>query len=442
MVTSTAAPKHPRIIKVKKNGLAARYGLGKGDRISAINGHDIGDMLDFLFYENEADLRITVNKADGLTQEWHIDKDEDEPLGLELEPLSVQSCHNHCVFCFVHQQPKGLRKSLYVKDEDFRFSFLHGSFVTLSHITDQEIEKIVRLHLSPLYVSVHATDENVRAAMLGHRVPNRILPLLNHLTEAGVTIHAQVVLCPGYNDGQVLDKTIADLSMMMPGIASLAIVPVGLTAHRHHLPELNGVSRRLAGDLIAKYAELQGTFYADYGFDWLYWADELYLLANKAFPKAKHYDDFPQIENGVGLCRQFIDGWRAFFKELAGPINPKPCQIMSGRSFAPLLAKLIRKTFKENARAITIVPVDNQFFGPTVSVTGLLTGQDIIRTCRNLKLAGPVFLPDIIFNTDRVTIDDMTLDRIEEQLKVPVRLIETNPESLATALLNDGCSDD
>ncbi|MBN2384369.1 DUF512 domain-containing protein, partial [bacterium] len=384
----------PRIIAIDKQGLAAELGWSINDRILEINGHPIEDMLDLLYYEQEETIDVTVVKADGKPERWLIDKDPEETLGIELESLDLSLCHNNCVFCFVHQQPKGLRSTLYVKDEDYRFSFLHGNFVTLSHITQAEIEKIERLHLSPLYVSVHATDEQARQRLLGHAAPNPIMPLLKRLVSSNITLHAQIVLCPGYNDGTVLDRTIDDLISLTPGVASLALVPVGLTRHRRNLPVLAPVTPERAARLVKKYTSIRAMLIERFGFPWLYLADEFFILAGRSFPGTKYYADFPQIENGVGLCRQFIDAWHKARRKLKSAASEHSFALITGRAFAPILNKLVHSTFPENSDRFRIIPIVNTLFGESITVTGLLSGNDIITQCRQQNLTGTILIPD------------------------------------------------
>ncbi|HWI40244.1 MAG TPA: DUF512 domain-containing protein, partial [Verrucomicrobiae bacterium] len=287
--------------EVAEESIASELGVEPGDRLLAVNGHEIRDVIDYRFHAAEEELLLEVLKPDGEVWEMEVERDPEEPLGLVFDPPEPETCGNRCVFCFVHQLPRGLRAPLYVKDEDYRLSFLYGNYVTLAGITRAQMARIREQRLSPLYVSVHATDHKVRSLLLGRDEERPVLEVLRELAASGIAFHAQVVLCPGLNDGEILRRTVADLAALHPACRSLAVVPVGLTRHRRGLLNLEGVDEAYARRFLERWTPEAAGLQERLGEPFLFFSDEFYLRAGVEVPPEEAYGDFPQLENGVGM---------------------------------------------------------------------------------------------------------------------------------------------
>jgi len=379
-----------------------------GDQLLTINNIEIKDIIDYRFNEADNALDLTFLRADN-TFDIHIDKEIDQQLGLEFETDRIIRCRNKCVFCFCFNNPKHLRRALYVKDDDYRYSFLHGSFITLTNLSESDIQRIITLRLSPLYISVHATDIETRRRLFGRPNTPPIIPLLRRLAENSIYFHCQVVVVPGYNDGDILYQTAADLAELKPYAQSLAIVPVGLT--RFSRPDLHSVGSKRSARLIDDTACFRRK-YGDKENHFAYAADELFITTGVDIPQAAYYDDFPQIENGVGMVRDFLG---TFPKKATAKIRG---HWITGRSMAKIWQHYI---FPKYHLKLKLIPITNQLFGPRVTVSGLLAGQDILDKLKNIKLKGePVILPPNCLNHDGLFIDDLTIADIKNKLGVAV----------------------
>lgn len=417
------------ILAIEPGSIAAELGLVPGDRLLALNGEPVRDLLDYQLLARGEELLLEVERADGELWEVEIDKDADESLGIVLPHPEPDQCGNNCIFCFVHQLPPGMRHSLYVKDEDYRFSYLYGAYVTLTNLDEQALQRIIDRRLSPLYVSVHATEEQLRERLLGRKGP-AILDLLRQLTAGGITIHAQVVVCPGVNDGTDLERTFRDLFELAPAISSLAIVPVGLTGYRQRLPQLRPVSKEEARSLVEWVRARQEVCLAAIGRRFVHAADELYLAAGVDFPSLVDYEALPQLENGVGLVARF----RAQATEVlaqARPLDLPPVSVVTGVSSADELRRFCEALSERTGVPLNVIAVPNGFFGGAVTVTGLLTGRDILDA---LAVAAPVktvLLPDVLLREGtEVLLDDMTISELERRLDVKVEVIPADPWGL------------
>ncbi len=427
-----------KIETVDPAGYAAELGLEPGDMILAINDHPIEDILDYHLEIGADQLNIEVLHDDEVW-ELVVDKDADEDFGIEVEHPEPRQCGNQCLFCFVHQLPKGMRKTLYVKDEDYRFSYLYGSYITLTNLHQRDIERIVTRRLSPLYISVHATDHALRERLLGVDIPN-IMPLIKRLTESGIVLHCQVVLCPGINDGQALKQTITDLAALYPGVASLAVVPVGLTRYREKLPALNGVSREHAQKCLELIESCQRDCLPELGTRFVFAADELYLKAEREIPAIESYEDCFQLENGVGMIAQFRQQAEEVLLE-AEPLPVPRVNLVCGRSFASELQHFASRMMLRTGVDLQVVTVENDFFGAEVTVSGLVTGRDLLKTLAVLPPAGGVMIPDVMLRVgEDVFLDDVAVTDIETRLKVPVVVVESSPWGILEGLerLADG----
>ena len=411
-----------KIINVEGASAAHRVGLRAGDRIAAINGQTVEDYIDFHFHAADSFLEIVVAPAGSNDlRTFTLEREPGQSLGLQVEQQKIKTCRNRCVFCFVDQLPRGLRRSLYVKDEDYRYSFSDGNFITGTSLSERDISRIIRMRLSPLYVSVHATRPEIRRRILGCGFEgDEIMPLLERLVAGGVKLHGQVVLCPGINDGPVLEQTIDDFEGLGPGAISLAVVPVGLTGHRQRLARIQPVTAEVAGRTLKLIHKRQREYRTHRGGRFVFAADEFYLLASRRIPSHKAYEGYPQIENGVGLVRSSIESLSRYLKR-GGPLPSTPgarYRIVTGAlyrkvleaSLLPRLRDLLPGRFE-----ITVVP--NFLLGESITVAGLLAGRDILRALKNAGPADFYLLPASALNDDGYFLDDLHLDRISEALK-------------------------
>ncbi|MGO9377082.1 MAG: DUF512 domain-containing protein [Dissulfurispiraceae bacterium] len=417
-----------------QGGVAARAGLLAGDRLIAINGNRIRDSIDLVYYGNEPVLDLFVGRGD---ETMHIPLETrglSSELGIVLRPFKLKKCGNRCIFCFISQLPKGMRKTLYVKDEDYRMSFLYGNYITLSCLTDDERKRIIEQHLSPLYISVHSTDTEIRNRMLGNPNAVDILRELRFLAEHKIRIHTQIVLCPGYNDGKELARTINDLYKFYPYVQSIAVVPVGLTSHRKKaLSPVEKKDALAALDIIHRF---QTRFKRKHGEHIVFAADELYIKADLEFPPLKSYDDLSQIENGVGLTPQFLSQAKRLKIQLPEKIKKIKFVTFTGVSFYPILARFAERLSKKGFD-IEVVPVENIYFGKTVTVTGLITGRDVMRALSGYVQSDAILLiPDVVMREGQeIFLDDVSRQDIEEILGIKSVIIESTPAGLVDAMV-------
>jgi putative radical SAM enzyme (TIGR03279 family) len=408
------------VSQVEKGSLADRLGIQPEDRLVSVNGHVLRDIIDYHFYAAEERLEIEIERA-GDQLALVVDRDYGEELGLEFtEDVfdGIRRCSNRCEFCFVDQMPPGLRPSLFVKDDDYRYSFLHGNFITLSNWTKEDWERVGEQRLSPLYVSVHATDHEVRQRLLcNSRVPD-VLEQLRRLGEMGIEVHTQVVLVPGLNDGEHLGRTIEDLTALYPTVGSIGVVPVGLT--KYHQAGLRLLSDEEVVAALGQVLPRQRKNRERLGVGLVYPSDELYLRAGYPVPPAEEYDGFPQLENGVGLVREFLDDWEEFKRS-----DPRRLRgsgtLVCGTLIAPLMGEMIADLNDKWGVDIRVAAVKNDFFGMTATVSGLLTGVDISRALKGRDLGEVVLLPRAMFGASgRVTLDEATSEEVGESLGVGV----------------------
>jgi putative radical SAM enzyme (TIGR03279 family) len=414
------------ILDIEPGSIAAELGLQSGDRLLTLNGEPVRDLLDYQLLTGGEELLLEIERVDGELWELEIDKDADEALGLVLPHPEPAQCGNNCIFCFVHQLPPGMRQSLYIKDEDYRFSYLYGAYVTLSNIDEAALQRILAQRLSPLYVSVHATDEQLRERLLGRSGPS-ILENMRRLVDGGIVLHAQVVVCPSINDGENLERTFNDLLALAPGVASLALVPVGLTGYRQRLPQLRPVTNEEAHALVEWVLTRQQECLKCLGNRFVYAADELYLAAGIDFPPLTAYESLSQLENGVGLVARF----RAQAVEVlaqAEPLALPLVSIVTGESSANELRGFCTALSVKSGVPLEVIAVPNHIFGGAVTVTGLLTGRDILETLTGRELGAAVLLPDVLLREGTETLlDDLTVDELERRLDVRVEVVPADP---------------
>jgi putative radical SAM enzyme (TIGR03279 family) len=421
-----------RINFVRPGSPAYKAGLRRGDTVVSAGGEGVSDSLEFLFFTAQPRTVIQTVRGDA-RRDCIMLRPGGVSVGVAFREPPIIRCRNRCIFCFIDQMPRGLRKSLYVKDEDYRHSFANGNYVTLSNTSPPLLRRIAEMGLSPLYISVHATDRRVRRTMLGNPRTCDIMPQLRFLEKSGIRFHTQIVVCPGINNGKVLKRTIHNLLSLRQGLLSIAVVPVGLTRHRS-IP-LAGVEKREAALICKEVGLLSDRHAADHGKRLIFCADELFIKAGFPIPAAKYYEDFPQIENGVGLIRQLLDDWRRIKKRLVSSAHnvvrtSSKCSrrrilIVTSVSAYGFIKKIVDERSKMSmGAAIDVKAISNLFFGETVTVAGLLTARDIVRTVRPLVADyGCVVLPNVMFNTRGHTLDGYSKNRIEKQLGLPVKVV-------------------
>jgi len=433
------------VLQVAPHSPAAEAGIRPGDLLKRINDKPILDILDYRFYAAEESLRITIQRDE---QEIQITlyKEPEEDLGLEFEHElgdKVHTCKNRCVFCFIHQQPKGMRRSLYLMDDDFRLSFMHGNYVTLTNITAQEWERILEQRLSPLYVSVHATDPILRARLLGRKEPAPILPQLRQLADNRIDIHAQIVLCPDLNDGPALDQTLVELAAehraitgKRSGVCSVAIVPVGLTRFRSKLTPLSYADRDYARALIAQVQHHTRRFRKMLGTRFAWLGDEWYYVAQYPYPGRTHYEEFPQLEDGIGTMRLFLEELRRITPRLPRKApHPVSATLVTAELPAAQIQQMADLFNRIEGIALNVCVVKNHFFGGNIHIAGLLTAQDILHQLAQFpSCRSTVFIPSICLRDNTLFLDDLTIAQARESSGLNLQVVGNSPRALASAL--------
>jgi putative radical SAM enzyme (TIGR03279 family) len=424
-----------KIDRIYPGSQAERLGLLPGDVLVSVNSHKLHDPLDFMFYSSHDSVEIEV-KRDEKYFNIRAVREEGREFGIDFKPLKAMTCKNNCIFCFVKQLPKGLRKTLYIKDDDYRMSFLYGNYVTLTNLRKEDKKRIIEQRLSPLYVSVHSTSKSLRNKLLGNVKAPDILKEIKFFTDNKIRLHTQIVLCPGYNDGKELHKTIHELCSFYPYASSLAVVPVGLTMYRNLA--IKPVEKEEARDAVKIIEFFQKRFKKKHGDPIVYGADELYIKAEIPFPPLKDYGDFPQIENGVGMVMLFMNCVRKL-KVPKMNLRRKRFLTFTGLSFYPFLKKFIKLLNTEGIH-IDLMPVENRFFGTSVTVTGLLTGKDVIKALFDrIGAQETILVPDVVLREgEDMFLDDITLRDMEEAVGIPVKKIESTPEGLIQGIAREG----
>ncbi len=411
-----------KIISIDDKSTGAELGLQPGDEVYRINGQRVRDILDYRFLITDEAVEMEVRR-EGEASVFEIEKDADDSLGLNFAPIKIRKCGNDCIFCFVDQNPAGMRSTMYFRDEDFRLSFLSGHYVTLSNLSRAELERIVRQRLTPLFISVHATDPAVRKFLLGIDYDDRLLDKFTYLTQNGITLNTQIVLCPRINDGEVLRKTLWDLANFYPGVRSVAIVPVGLTQHREGLTRIEPVTKAYAQQLLRLADGYAAQFRDQYGTHFVYPSDEFYILAGDEIPPASRYDAFEQMENGVGMLRDLMN----HFNQVQSKRLPKSLPVPTKATLvsATLAGGFVDQHLMPRLREIKnflpeLLIVKNNFYGESITITGLLTGQDIFAALEKREVGRAVFLPQSCVNDREVFLDDWKLADLQTRLGVPV----------------------
>ena len=418
-----------KISSVKKNSICELKGIKAGDELLKINGNEILDVLDYDFYMAEQNLTLTFKCIDGKLK---VIKTKSADCGLQFETYLMdkqQHCKNKCIFCFIDQLPKGLRESLYFKDDDSRLSFLFGNYITLTNISEHEIERIIKMHISPVNISVHTMNPELRVQMMKNKNAGKSLEIIKRLADAGIQMNTQLVLCPGINDGDELRYSIEQLSALYPSVQSIAAVPVGLTKFRDGLEKLEPYNKQKAGETIDIIEEYSQRFRKEFGVGLCYPADEFFIKAERDLPNADYYDDYPQLDNGVGLVRSFYDDFLDELDYVSEKPTNKKVTLATGADFYPYLVDLCKKAEEKFGVEIGVQKIINNFFGETITVSGLITGIDLYEQLKNIDLGEYLLLPssmisDYTNHTENKNkfLDDMTVEELESKLNVKIVL--------------------
>ena len=413
-----------KIASVDPHSPARKAGVRPGETLTHINGHPIVDVLDYKFYAYDPRLELTLTEENGGSRTLRIRKEEGEDLGLNFETYLMdraRSCANKCIFCFVDQMPPGMRDTLYFKDDDARLSFLMGNYMTLTNLSQREIQRIIDLRISPINISVHATDPELRTAMLKNPRAGECLSIMERFAKAGIEMNCQIVACPGVNDGPALARTMEDLGKLHPAVTSVAVVPVGVTKFREGLCPIEPYTKEQAVALIDQVEKFAAAFLEKQGTSLVWCSDEFYLMAGRELPEKAYYEDMDQLENGVGMLRLLLHQAVMGLEE-EEPEQTEPFSIATGLSAAPFVQEIVDNARKQcgNIKG-TVYPIINRFFGETITVSGLITGTDLIEQLRGKDLGSRLLIPDNMLRAgERVFLDDVTVDQVEQALEVTV----------------------
>lgn len=413
-----------KIASVDPHSPARKAGVRPGETLTHINGYPIVDVLDYKFYAYDPKLELTLTEPEGGSRTLRIRKEEGEDLGLNFETYLMdraRSCANKCIFCFVDQMPPGMRDTLYFKDDDARLSFLMGNYITLTNLSQREIQRVIDLRISPINISVHATDPQLRTAMLKNPRAGECLDIMSRFAQAGIEMNCQVVACPGVNDGPALARTMEDLGQLYPAVTSVAVVPVGVTRFREGLCSIEPYTKEQAAALIDQVESFASHFMENKGTNLVWCSDEFYLIAGRTLPEKAYYEDMDQLENGVGMLRLLLHQADMALEE-EEPEQTAPFSIATGLSAAPFVQEILDNTRKQcgNIKG-TVYPIINRFFGETITVSGLITGTDLMEQLRGKDLGERLLIPDNMLRAgERVFLDDVTVEQVEEALGVTV----------------------
>ena len=426
-----------KIESVAAGSIAERHGIRGGDSIVRISGIPVLDLVDYQYLSVRPRLEILLRHPDGSEETVRIRKPPGVPLGVTLESSLMsapKTCCNHCIFCFIEQMPPNLRESLYIRDDDWRLSLMSGNFVTLTNLPEDELQRIIERKASPLYISVHATEGKLRTRLLRHKNADRILEHLTRFAENGIHFHCQVVLCPGVNDGEHLERTLSDLSRLMPCAESCALVPVGLTRYREHLYPLRPYTREEARAVIRTAEGFQREALSRHGTRFVFPSDEFYLIAQLPIPEDAAYEDYPQYENGVGLLRRLYDEFDLAWQKETRQARGRRVVLACGKSVAPFLSRML-SAHPIPGLTWRVIPIVNRFFGETVTVSGLITGGDLTDQLSGIGADEILITENMLRRGEAVFLDDMTLGEARARLKIPITPVADDGAALLSALL-------
>lgn len=428
------------INSVGEGSIAEELGVEPGDYLISINGNEIEDVFDYRFLVDDEYIEMVIRKADGEEWELEIEKDYDEEIGIEFENGLMDDyrrCHNKCIFCFIDQMPKGMRDTLYFKDDDSRLSFLQGNYVTLTNMSDHDVERIIRYRLEPINISFQTTNPELRCKMLNNRFAGEALKKAKKFYEAGITMNGQIVLCKGVNDGAELERSLKDLSEYMPYLQSLSVVPVGLSKHREGLYPLESFTKEDAKEVLQCIHKWQRKMYEKYESHFVHAGDEWYILAEEDFPEEENYDGYLQYENGVGMVRSMLDTLAEDLKAYQGDNRERELSMITGKLMEPFLEKMIIDINKKYPNVhVHLYGIRNDFFGEKITVAGLLTAQDIIAQVKEKPLGERMLLPDCTLRSgESVFLDDITVEEMENALQVKIDIVKSSGQDFVEKVI-------
>ena len=434
--------KHEHIVSdIVPGSIAEELGIRPGDKLLAIDGHEIEDIFDYQFYVEDEEIVLLIEKPDGEQWELEIEKEADEDLGIEFGQGLMdeyRSCYNKCIFCFIDQMPKGMRDTLYFKDDDSRLSFLQGNYVTLTNMSSHDIERIIRYRLEPINISFQTTNPELRCRMLHNRFAGEALKKVDMLYQGGIEMNGQIVLCKGVNDGDELERSIRDLTSYLPLLKSVSVVPVGLTKFRSGLYPLDPFTKEDAREVLDVIHRWQEKIYQEYGIHFIHAGDEWYLLAEEDVPEEERYDGYLQLENGVGMLRLLFNEFAEGFEALTGDDRQDELSIATGKLAYPYLCKMAEKiTEKFPGVRIHVYCIRNDFFGERITVSGLITGQDLMAQLKERELGRRLLIPCNMLKTDEdIFLDDFTVEQVSGALQVPIDIVKSSGQDLIDSILN------
>lgn len=434
--------KHEHIVSdIVPGSIAEELGIRPGDKLLAIDGHEIEDIFDYQFYVEDEEIVLLIEKPDGEQWELEIEKEADEDLGIEFGQGLMdeyRSCYNKCIFCFIDQMPKGMRDTLYFKDDDSRLSFLQGNYVTLTNMSSHDIERIIRYRLEPINISFQTTNPELRCRMLHNRFAGEALKKVDMLYQGGIEMNGQIVLCKGVNDGDELERSIRDLTSYLPLLKSVSVVPVGLTKFRSGLYPLDPFTKEDAREVLDVIHRWQEKIYQEYGIHFIHAGDEWYLLAEEDVPEEERYDGYLQLENGVGMLRLLFNEFAEGYDALTGDDRRDELSIATGKLAYPYLCKMAEKiTEKFPGVRIHVYCIRNDFFGERITVSGLITGQDLMAQLKERELGRRLLIPCNMLKTDEdVFLDDFTLEQVSGALQVPIDIVKSSGQDLIGSILD------
>ena len=428
------------ISKVLPGSIAEELEIEPGDRLLSINGNEIEDVFDYRFLINDEYLELLIQKANGEEWELEIEKDYNEELGIEFENGLMdeyRSCHNKCIFCFIDQMPKGMRETLYFKDDDSRLSFLQGNYVTLTNMSEHDVDRIIRYHLEPINVSFQTMNPELRCKMLHNRFAGDALKKVDRLYEAGIEMNGQIVLCKGVNDGAELDYSIQKMSEYIPYLKSVSVVPVGLSKYREGLYPLEPFTKEDAIEVLAMIHNWQEKLIKEHGTHFIHAGDEWYLMADMPLPEEDNYDGYLQYENGVGMVRYLQDIFDEELAAVPGDSRVKECSTICGTLIGDIMKALMAKIEEKFPNVkIHVYPIVNEFFGERITVSGLLIGQDIMKQLKGKPLGEALYLPENVLRIgEPVFLDDVTVEEMEKTLQVPLRIVKSSGQGLVQTMI-------
>ena len=435
--------KHEHIIKaVEPLSIAEELGIEAGDKLISINDNVIEDVFDYHYLVNDEELVVLIEKPNGEEWELEIEKDYEEDLGITFEQGLMdeyRSCRNKCIFCFIDQMPKGMRETLYFKDDDSRLSFLQGNYITLTNMSDHDVDRMVQYHLEPINISFQTTNPELRCKMLHNRFAGEALKKVDKLYEGGIHMNGQIVLCKGVNDGEELERSIRDLTKYLPYLQSVSVVPVGLTKYRDGLYPLEPFTKEDAIKVLDTIENWQKKIYEEHGHHFIHAGDEWYILAEREMPEEERYDGYMQLENGVGMLRLLMNEFEEALADLEGDDRKREISIATGKLAHPYLQKMIEKLqMKFPNVKVHLYWIRNDFFGEKITVAGLVTGQDLIAQLKGRELGNKLLLPcNMLRDGEEVFLDDVTLTQVKESLQVDLDIVKSSGWDFVERILND-----